>query len=116
MKELLPAPELPRKTTLNTRWGLTSVLWDSAARAAAVSLNSGSGAVHSPLPGHLLLRLQQAELSQRRLQLLPAALHLLLQLDVEAAQLLVLLLDVRLFAAQLPDSGFQLRTKTGLIH
>lgn len=49
---------------------------------------------HVSLPGHLLLALQQAELSQRGLQLLPAALHLLLELEVEAAQLLVLLLDV----------------------
>ena len=71
----------------------------------------------SPLLGHLFLcsaELHHVELTQGQLQLLPAALHLLLQLHVEAPQLLVLLLDVYLFTAQLPDSGLQLRVKTGL--
>lgn len=66
----------------------------------------------SPLPVHLLLEravLQRAELSQSGLQLLFAVLHLLLQLRVEAAELHVVRLDVRLFRAQLLDSGLQLR-------
>lgn len=64
-----------------------------------------------PLSVHLLLdgaELQRAELGQRGLQLLFAVLHLLLQPRVDAAQLSVLRLDVRLLGAQLLDSGLQL--------
>lgn len=76
----------------------------------------GKSAIHacrlSPLSSHLFLGrvdFQQVELTQSSLQLLSAALHLLLQLDVEDPQLLVLFLDLCLVTAQLLDSGLQLR-------
>lgn len=56
--------------------------------------------------------LQQPQLSQGGLELLPAALQLLLQLRVEAAQLLVLQPYVGLLAAQLLDPGVQLSDQT----
>lgn len=65
-----------------------------------------------PLPRCLLVGgadLQRAELPQSRPQLLSAALQLLLQLHVEPLQLLVLLLDAQLLAAQLLD--FELKLK-----
>lgn len=73
--------------------------------------------VHSPLSGHLFLcgvELQQTQLTESSLQLLPAVLHLLLELHVDAAELLVLFPKVGLFTGQLPDPGLQLETKTGL--
>lgn len=56
--------------------------------------------------------LQHPELSQGGLQLLPAALQLLLQLRVDDAQLLVLQPDVGLLAAHLLDPGVQLSDQT----
>lgn len=56
----------------------------------------------SPLSVHLLLvsaELQHAQLSQSRLQLLFAVLHLLLQMHVDAAELHVVGLGVCLFTA-----------------
>lgn len=66
-----------------------------------------------PVPGCLLVGgadLQRAELPQSRPQLLSAALQLLLQLHVEPLQLLVLLLDAHLLAAQLMDFDLKLKS------
>lgn len=69
----------------------------SECSVSTLSLGFGCCAGGSPLSDILLLGgvvLQHPELAQSGLQLLSATLQLLLQLHVEAAQLLVLLADV----------------------